>query len=176
MKSCFKTPAAAIALLLVFLLTGCGYHIAGKGGEFPGGITELAIPVFKNNTYKPEVESVMTSAFASEFITSIEVSSKAQAVMLGEITSYERKPVSYSKSDVNQEYRLTVKLSLQLVRYTGENAEPEVLWSDANVTDYEDYTVNTSSVTATEDAEAAALVKIAEDTARTVKERILDRF
>ncbi len=156
-------------LLLVF--SGCGYHIAGKGGKMPGGITSLTIPVFTNNTAKPDIEAPVTSAFVNEFVNTVVVQDKGDAVMSGVIKSYSLTAVSYTKSDVNQEYRLAVVMSVKIVRSTGE-----VLWEDDNVIDTEDFTVNIGSVTATKEAEDEALKKISRDTARAIKERIVNDF
>lgn len=164
----------SILLILFFIsaLTGCGYHIAGKGGKMPGGITSLSIPVFTNNTAKPDIEAQVTSAFVNEFVNTVVVKDKGDAVMSGVIKSYSLTAVSYTKSDVNQEYRLAVIMSLKIVRQgTGE-----VLWEDDNVIDTEDFTVDIRSVTATKEAEDEALKKISRDTARALKERIMNDF
>jgi outer membrane lipopolysaccharide assembly protein LptE/RlpB len=165
-------PVAAAALIIIGLgLGGCGYHVSGKGGGgMPGGITELALPIFANETRKPDIEALVTSVFAEEFLTTVKVTDSATAKMLGSIKSYDLKAVSYSRDDVNQEYRLTVLFSLEIV--SGE----AVLWSDTAITDYEDFVVNTADVTATEEAEIAALKKLTRDTARLVKERMLENF
>jgi hypothetical protein len=55
-------------------------------------------------------------------------------------------------------------------------ADGRVLWADDNIVDYEDFVVDTGDVTATEEAEITALKKLAKDTARLVKERMLEDF
>ncbi|MBI5901872.1 MAG: hypothetical protein HZB84_00075 [Deltaproteobacteria bacterium] len=141
----------------------------------PGGIKSVSIPVFTNTTAKPDIESILTSAFVNEFITTIEVKEKSDALMQVTIKSYTLTPVSYTKSDVNQEYRLTVVLSVRL--YKKENDAPgKLLWSDENIVDREDYIVNSLDVSATRDRETEALKKLAKDTARLTKERILEDF
>ena len=158
-------------MALLLLIGGCGYHVTGKGGgSMPGSITELAVPIFTNDTRKPDIEGAVTAAFAEEFMTTVKVTDSAGAKMLGRIKSYDLNAVSYSRDDVNQEYRLTVVFSLRIV------SGGAVLWSDTAVTDYEDFVVNIADVTATEEAEIAALKKLARDTARLVKERMLEDF
>ncbi|MBI5491838.1 MAG: hypothetical protein HY893_02770 [Deltaproteobacteria bacterium] len=162
----------SILLVLLLVFSGCGYHIAGRGGKMPGGITSLSIPVFTNNTAKPDIEAPVTSAFVNEFVNTVVVKDKGDAVMSGVIKSYSLTAVSYTKSDVNQEYRLAVVMSVKIVRQgTGE-----VLWEDDNVIDTEDFTVNIGNVTATKEAEDEALKKISRDTARAIKERIVNDF
>ena len=158
---------AALVLIAALLFAGCGYHIAGRGAALPGGVTEMRVPVFSNETAKPDIEGPMTEAFVAEMVNTVRVSYRSEIVMTGVITGYDLKPVSFTGSDVNIEYRLTITLSVDIKR--GE----DVLWKDENITDYEDFPVNALDVAATEDAERAAMRKLARDTARLVKERML---
>jgi outer membrane lipopolysaccharide assembly protein LptE/RlpB len=158
--------------MVVLALSGCGYHIAGKGGRMPGGVVSLAIPIFVNGTSKPGIEGPMTSAFVRELLTTVEVREGGEAALDGVIRSYTLTPVSFTKSDVAQEYRLTVVVSLKVTR----RGDPAPLWEDGNISDYEDFTVDPSDVMATNDAEEEAFAKISRDTARLVKERMLEGF
>ncbi len=161
------------ALFIMLFLGGCGYHVAGKGGALPGGVTTLSIPVFANTTGKPDIEFTLSSAFVSEFVNTVNIVDKdAQAVMQGSIKSYTLTPISFAKNDITQEYRLTVTLAIRIVR----EETLEVVWEDDNVVDYEDFSVNIGDVAATRDRETAALKKLSKDTARLVKERMLEGF
>lgn len=160
----------ALFLITALLLGGCGYHIAGRGANMPGGVTEMRVPVFANETAKPDIEGPMTEAFVAEMVNTVRIKYSSDVVMNGVITAYDLKPVSFTGSDVNIEYRLTITLAVDIKR--GE----EVLWKDGHITDYEDFTVNTLDVAATEDAERAAMKKLGRDTARLVKERMLTGF
>ncbi|HEY4706989.1 MAG: hypothetical protein A2054_09675 [Deltaproteobacteria bacterium GWA2_55_10] len=158
--------------LMLFVLSGCGYHVAGKAGQMPGNIETLSIPIFTNSTLEPNVESVITSAFVNEFVTTVRVVDESTFMLEGTIKSYGLTPVSFSSSDVNQEYRLTVSMSLRIYdRQTGK-----VVWRDNDVVDTEDFSVNTADVAQTRDRETAALQKLSKDTARLVKERMLEGF
>jgi len=174
-KKILKICMTAVIAALVYLSGGCGYHIAGKGGAMPGNIKSLSIPVFTNATAKPDIESILTSAFVSEFMTTLEIKEKGDAVMQVTIKSYTLTPVSYTRNDVNQEYRLTVALSARLYKKEGDTPG-KLLWSDENIVDNEDYTVNTLDLTATRDRETEALKKLAKDTARLTKEHLLEGF
>lgn len=158
--------------VLALFMTGCGYHVAGKAGRLPGGIESLTIPIFENRTDKPDIESDVTSAFVDEFVTSVEMEGSAAYAMKGVIKRYELTPVSYTESDINQEYRLTVVMGLTIV----DKASGRVIWQEDSITDYEDFTVNIKNVTETTEREEAAFRKLSRDTARLVKERMLERF
>ena len=158
--------------IIIFLLAfvGCGYHIAGKGGKMPGDLASLNIPVFANAAQKTNIEAIVTNAFVEEMVTTVKVGSDGEGTLQGVIRSYSLSAVSYSKSDVNQEYRLTVVLAVSILK------NGAIIWQDDNISDYEDFAVNTANVTATKEAEEAALKKLAKDTARIVKERLLENF
>jgi len=164
--------ASVFVLLALLVISGCGYHTVGKGGRMPGGVESLAIPVFENRTAKPDIESDLTAAFVTEFVTSVKVEDTAGHAMYGVIKSYGLRPVSFTKSDINQEYRLTVELALTIV----DKSSGRIIWRKENITDYEDFTVNINDVSETTESEKAALRKLARDTARLVKERMLERF
>lgn len=167
-----RSLKAILILFALFVVSGCGYHVAGKGGAMPGGVERLTIPMFENKTTKPDIESDLTSAFVDEFVTTVKVEGSAPHAMNGVIKSYELTPVSFTPSDINQEYRLTVALALTIV----DKASGRVIWHEDKITDYEDFTVNINNVTETTEREEAALRKLARDTARLVKERMLERF
>ncbi|MFQ5480627.1 MAG: LPS assembly lipoprotein LptE [Thermodesulfobacteriota bacterium] len=158
--------------VLSIFLAGCGYHIAGKSGSMPGGITEVTIPVFVNSTTKPDIEGIMTSAFVSEFITTVDVNKKADSVINAEIRSYNLNGVSFSQTDVTQEYRLSVVLALTLK----DKKDGYVLWEDRAIRDYEDFKVDTTDVTRTEEVEIEVFRKLSKDLARKIKERMLEGF
>ncbi len=158
-------------LCACLFLSGCGYHISGIGGTLPGAIQSLSIPVFANSTAKPGIEAGITTAFVNEFVTTVHIADDADARLTGEIRSYELTPVSYTKKDVSQEYRLKVAISLRMLSSDGR-----VLWQEDNIEDYEDFQVNASDISATRDAEMKAFKKLSSDTARLVKERMLEGF
>src|SRR3989304_1422790 len=153
----------------------CRYQITGKGGNMPGNIATLSIPFFKNRIQKPDVETVITSALIEEFVKSEVakvVEEDAEAVINGVITGYELMPVSFNRNDVIQEYRVTIRVEVQLVR----GSDGKVLWEDKNITDYEDFKVSAADVNATKTAEWDAVKKMARDTSRLIKERMLEDF
>lgn len=164
-----RTPIA-LFIFLALTLASCGYHIAGKGGKMPGNITSVSIPIFTNSTSKPDIESTITQAFVNEFVNTLNITSSDSVIMKGTITSYTITPVSYTQNDVSKEYRLTVALSLLIVQ--GD----KVIWEDTDIVNYEDFRVNINDISATNEAELAALNKIAQSTARLTKERMMEQF
>jgi outer membrane lipopolysaccharide assembly protein LptE/RlpB len=81
-------------------------------------------------------------------------------------------PVSFDRTDVTQEYRLSIEVEFTLLR----RSDNRTLWQVSNLSDYEDFKVNTLDVDATKTAEWDALKKMAKDMARLVKEQIIEDF
>jgi len=165
-----------IVIALTTTLSGCGYHVAGKGGSMPGGITTISIPFFQNRTKRPDVETVITSAIADEFINTANLqvvkSGDGEATLFGSVTSYALTAVSFDSTDVTQEYRLSVTVDLQLLRISDEST----LWERKGLADYEDFKVTALDVDATKAAEREALKKMARDMARLIKEQMVEGF
>lgn len=167
----FSRSLLAVSLLCL-ALASCGYYHAGRGWPASKGISTIAIPVFENTTRRADVEAVFTSAIVDEFVSIVEVvgTGEADAVIRGAVTGYELTPVSFDIGDIVEEYRLSIVLSVRLLR----SADKSVLWEDKAIVDYEDFVVDQSSVAATKDSEQEALRKMALDTARTIREHIIE--
>jgi outer membrane lipopolysaccharide assembly protein LptE/RlpB len=48
-----KSIRLIISLVLVLLVSSCGYHISGTGGIVPEGVHTISVPVFFNATNEP---------------------------------------------------------------------------------------------------------------------------
>lgn len=169
----------AVVILTALVLAGCGYHVVGKGGgSLFTGIKTMAIPVFVNETRRADVESTLTSAIVDEFINTVELTlaDKAEVVLEGVVTGYSLSAVSYTNKDVANEYRLTVTLTLRLVRRGVQGAQDEIVWEAKNLSDHEDFVVDGSDISATRDAEEDAFEKLADDMARLVREYMIEGF
>lgn len=64
-----RRTATLLAAGLLWVLTGCGYHVAGHDSKLPTDLHTLAVPVFVNGSQTYRVEQDLTSAVVREFIT-----------------------------------------------------------------------------------------------------------
>ncbi len=181
-----KYTASPLALLLIVFLvslaiSGCGYHVSGGragsggegGGKLPGGAKTLSIPYFVNNTARAGVEAIITDAMVMEFKNIAEITdSDPEARIEGVVTRYELTPVAFTSTDIVQTYRLYITLSVTLV----SAADSSILWRERSITDSEDYNVDINNISATKDAERQAFKNMSFDTARIIKERMLEGF
>lgn len=85
---------------MAMFLSACGYRVGGTASEMPPGLKVIAVPALKNDTPRYRIEQRMTEAVVHEFIARTKyriVSSEdsADAVLHGEITSFEAIPVVF---------------------------------------------------------------------------------
>jgi uncharacterized protein with NAD-binding domain and iron-sulfur cluster len=87
-------------LCAAFCLAGCGYHVGGTASALPPGLKVIAVPALKNDTPRYRIEERMTEAVVHEFIARtkyriVPSETSADAVLHGEITSFEAIPVVF---------------------------------------------------------------------------------
>jgi outer membrane lipopolysaccharide assembly protein LptE/RlpB len=171
-----KTITFVISIIILFsAILGCGYHIMGKGGEFPEGITSLAIIPLENKTKEPNLTSIFTSALRREFIFRHEVEivaeEKAEAALQGSITSINIVSTAYDNEGRATEYDITITLDLRLTR-RGSNA---ILWKGDKIAGTWHYKAS-FDVMVNEANKNTAIQKIATDLAEKIYIMIKERF
>ncbi len=118
--------------ILLFCLSGCGYHFSGYSGTLPGGVEKLYIPLFINKTIEPRLETRITSQVSEIFsrndkIHQVEKKADAEAVLYGTIRQYKSRALSYSRNDDIGTYLSTMIVDVEL-RQTGSK---QLLWSSS---------------------------------------------
>jgi outer membrane lipopolysaccharide assembly protein LptE/RlpB len=164
-----------LVITLFSTTLGCGYHIMGRGGKFPEGITSLAISPLENTTKEANLNAIFVSALRREFIYRREVEivreNKADASLQGAITSISTGSIAYDREARAREYRVTITLDLLLVR----NENGDILWRGDGITGFEEYLASTD-VIVEEGRKNAAIRKIADDLAEEIYINIKERF
>jgi outer membrane lipopolysaccharide assembly protein LptE/RlpB len=87
-------------LLVAGLMSGCGYHVAGRSDALPKSIHVIAVPALENKTSSYRIEQRLTSATVHEFLakTSYRVVSdpaNGDAVLRGKVLSLEAVPLLF---------------------------------------------------------------------------------
>ncbi len=90
----------SLCLSLATLLSACGYHVGGTASQLPPGLKVIAVPALKNDTTRYRIEQGMTEAVVHEFIARtkyriVSSADSADAVLHGEITSFEAIPAVF---------------------------------------------------------------------------------
>lgn len=122
---------------LQFLLTSCAYRFSSLERGIPGGYNRVSVPVFKNLTFEPSIESFFTQAMIEELerdrFTKVTSKADAQVILEGTITQLHYVQGSSFQDDILErknksipiEYSIRVFVNLQLKRVSDE----KILWS-----------------------------------------------
>lgn len=162
-------------LLLFCLLTGCGYHTAGRGA-LPTNVQTIAVPAFNNVTRSYKIEQVLTSAVVREFTTrtNYRVSSDpadADAVLQGTVTSAHVAPLTYDPTTGRISTALvTVTMQVSLADRSGKK-----LYENGQYVFREQYQVS-REVSSFFEEEGPAVERLSRDFARTLVNDVLEAY
>jgi hypothetical protein len=99
--------SVGVYLMLILLVSSCGYNLVGRGSFLPKDIETITIPLFQNATSEPNIEIEVTNQLRQRFITDgrLKVVEKAGQIRLdGKIMSYNLLPVAYDEKNNVSEY------------------------------------------------------------------------
>lgn len=159
------------ALVIVVMVTGCGYRFSG-GGTLPGGAKQVFVVMFENRTDETGVETILTNDLIYEFSRAGTLSGSqygADARLSGEIISVSRGTISRIGINTSQERRVRLVVSLRL---TG--ADGKLLWSQ-RMTDNEEYLVEKDKET-TDRNRRTAITVLSRRLAEKAYYRLIDNF
>ena len=168
-------PGVAGALLLVFLLAGCGYRFEGSGETIYPAIRTVFVDVFANRTSEAYAENIFRTAFINRFVQDGRFKlapsrGEADAVLRGTVKNLLTYPLAYQPSGFSAQNRLTITLEL----FFEERQSGRILWSNNAFSGVGDYPVTT--VGETETSRKNALIKLATDTAERASRLIISGF
>ncbi|MBM3284416.1 MAG: hypothetical protein FJY81_00925 [Candidatus Aminicenantes bacterium] len=164
------------ALLSVCLfLFQCGYRLRGTGSFLPPHIKRVSVPMFKNLTTRFELDVRLTRSVIDELVArgKVEVaagSETADAVLVGEITSFTVNPIAFSDQNTADRYNITIVAKIVL----RDLANQREVFSNPSFVYQEEYEVPQG--TDFETWENQAISKVAEKFARSLVITILEGF
>lgn len=168
---------------IILIMNGCGYTTASL---LPKGMDSIYVANFKNAidparevssrrmdySYRPGLENDITRAVINKFIfdgaLEIETEQKANITLEGELTDFRQYPLSYSKDDEVEEFRMEIFVNLTL----RNNKTGEIMWEEKNFMGQTSYAVtgpNTKS-------ESGALQDAVDDLAKRIVERTIEAW
>jgi len=162
-------------ILLLFLASGCGYHLPG-GGEGPSThLRTVYIDSFANLTTEPFIETRVTNAVIESFarrkgMHPIEREGRSEAKLSGSITAYTSSAISYDRLDRVVEYRSSMTIEASLLR----ESDGRTLWK-GSLSRSEEYLSSDDKV-AQEDNEDRAIAIICDRLAEDLHVRLMDDF
>lgn len=168
---------AALLLLTLISMPGCGYSTAGKATHIPPNIQTIFIPAFSNQTHTYKIEQTVTTQVVKEFISRSRFhvvnnpDAPSDATLRGTVISTAVSPLTYdSQSGRASSALVTVNLKVSLVDKQGK-----VLFENQNYTFREQYQVS-RDIASFLDEESPALERLARDLARTLVADVLEAF
>jgi outer membrane lipopolysaccharide assembly protein LptE/RlpB len=166
------TRAFLLLLLLAVLPGGCGYTLHGT---LPSHINTVAVPIFRNRTPEPAIESLITRAVVEAFSTNgrlkVVSSGQADAILDGEITHYSVSSIAFDRDANVRQYRLLVTVNLRM-RDVRRNT---MLFQQSGVSEQADFRVQ-NAVSQTISREETALRAAAVDIGRAIVSLAITRF
>ena len=166
-----RALALGLALLAVDL-AGCGYAFRGN---LPDHIKTVAVPVFKNKTSEPAVETLLTSAvveaFASNGRLRVVKPEDADAILDGEVVGYSVQSIAFDNKANVRQYRLLVTMNLRL----RDVRRSSILFEEQSLKEKADFQV-LGAVSQTISAEEGAVRTAATEIGRAIVSLTIDRF
>ncbi len=160
--------------LLVIVLAGCGYQLAGQAGTIPGNLQRISVPMFSNSTIVPGLEQLVTAAVRTQFQRDGRVrlgtDASSATQLRGEVRRYELSLLASDRSDFALEYRVEVEVHVVV-----EDLRQHQTVLDQTLAINIDYVVSPQLVP-TDIARERALQAVAREAGERVVSLLLDRF
>lgn len=176
-RPAFTAPYAYLALILMMLmclLSACGYQLSGQAKALSGSLQRISVPMFTNTTAVPGLEQQVTSAVRVQLQRDgrarlgSEANSTAQ--VRGAVTDYQLQLLANNRDDFALEYRIVVNVHVLV-----EDLQQRQTILDQTLAVTTDYVVS-SQIVPTDIARERALQALARDTGERVVSLLLDRF
>ena len=164
---------------LAFVMSGCGYALAGTTNTLPAYIKRIGVPPFQNLSTTPELDRMITDAVVAELqkrgkYSVVAETDNVDAVLIGSIQSVT--PIATAFTDAQQvsKYTVTVVAKAEFK----ETKDNNLIFSDTiRVTD--DYDVvggaSTGDLAASFTHDRNALSRLAKSFAATLVSSILQK-
>jgi outer membrane lipopolysaccharide assembly protein LptE/RlpB len=172
--------ALVLGPLVLTILSGCGYSLAGRGSALPAHIKTIGIPLFSNATTVFDVEQTLTQRVRLEFIGRgrykvVPDDDNTDAVLKGDITAISIRPTAFDGEQQAYRYEITVVVKVEVRDVTND----KVLYENPAQTFKEEYEV-TTGLSASDPSflgqNSNALERLATDFAKSVVSSVLESF
>jgi predicted N-acyltransferase len=165
----------ALFLLCALLISGCGYRFSAGGEYIDKKIRTVFIDNFANRTGEAYIDNTIRNAFINQFTTGsrfaiVDRREKADAIFRGSIDNINTAPLSYQKSNLAAEERVTITMELAFE----EQDTKKSIWTNKGFSGYQDYA--TPDLNSKEANRKNALIKLSNDTAERAYRLMMSGF
>jgi outer membrane lipopolysaccharide assembly protein LptE/RlpB len=168
---------SVVALAVMLMASGCGYHTVGHNVALPQNVRTIAVPGFVSRSPSFRVEQVMTDAVVREFNTRTqfhvihEAQADADAVLKGTVLSATAAPLAYD-SKTGRAASVLVTVSMQV---TLTDRDGKVLFQNLAYLFHEQYELSRELSSFFEE-DSSAMDRLSRDFARTLVANILEGY
>jgi hypothetical protein len=172
--------AATVLVAGVALLSGCGYALEGRGITTDPSIKTIGVPLFKDQTGKYDLDALVTEAVVSELLkrgrfTVVKQRSGVDAVVDGEILSFDVVPINFTESgQLTEASRYAITLSANVTYRKVGQKDP--IWSNERYSLRDEYDLDDSGSDNFFDREEQSMERLAENFARGLVAAMLEAF
>ena len=187
----FQILPLCLCVTAALFLSACGYHVGGDSALMPPGLKVIAVPALKNDTPRYRIEQRMTEAVVHEFVARtkyriVASEDSADAVLLGEITSFEAIPVVFDTtlppntstappSNTTSARATTMLISMHMKVSLEERETKKVLYKNDDYLFREPYEISTDP-SKFFDEQGPALERMSRDFAARLVSDVLENF
>lgn len=162
---------------LATLVSGCGYHVAGRGDLLPKNIKTIAVPAFGNVTTRYMLSRLLSEDITREFIERTRYAvvadpGKADAVLTGTVVNAFAVPTTVDPV-TGRATGIQAVVTLQLT--LTDRATGKVLWNRPSADFRERYQI---AIDPSQyfDESSTAMIRLSKDVARSVVSGVLEQF
>jgi Lipopolysaccharide-assembly len=160
-----------------FILSGCGYHVAGRTNLLPKNIQTIAIPAFANITTRYKVSELLAGALTREFISRTRYQivtdpNQADAVLTGSVVNFYSYPILL---DPRTARASSIQAIVLLQIYLRDRATSAVLFSRPNMEFRQNYELSVDPRVYFDESDVA-MDRLSRDVARSVVSAVLANF
>jgi outer membrane lipopolysaccharide assembly protein LptE/RlpB len=177
--------AKLIPGLIVCVLSGCGYHVAGRSGVLPKTIHVIAVPPIENKTSSYRIEQRLTAATIHEFLARtnykiVSAPESGDAVLRGTVVSVEAVPLLFTSIPATATTPATTRATNMLitmkcdVTFTDSTTQ-KVLYRNDNFVFRNEYEISTDVKSFFEEQDPA-LDRMAQDFAKRLVAAVTENF
>ena len=171
---------ATFVVVLALFVSGCGYSLEGRGITTDPSIKRIGVPLFKDNTGKYDLDSLVTEAVVSELFrrgrfTVVKEITGVDAIVDGEILGFDVVPINFTDSgEFTEATRYAITLSANVVYRKVGQKDP--IWANERFSLRDEYDLDDNASDNFFDREQQSMERLAESFARSLVAAMLEAF